>query len=329
MAEVDLPLEELRAYRPPLDEPPDFDAFWTSTLAESRAAGQPPSFTALETQLRTIAVVDVTFSGYLGQPIRGWLLSPAGEAGPLPAIVQYLGYGGGRGTPLDWLLWASAGYAHFVMDTRGQGAEWASGDTSDIEPTGTGPQVPGVMTRGILDPSTYYYRRLMTDAALAVDAVRRHPVVDPARIIVHGGSQGGALTLAAAALADGPVAALVDVPFLSHFRRALQITDASPYDELRRFLRTHRHEEARVFRTLSYVDVRSFAARATMPALFSVGLEDEITPPSTVFAAYNEYAGPKEIRVWPYSGHEAAELQHVVEQLDWLARHGLGITPLA
>ena len=33
-----------------------------------------------------------------------------------------------------------------------------------------------------------------------------------------------------------------------------------------------------------------------VPALFSVGLEDEITPPSTVFAAYNEYTGPKDIR---------------------------------
>src|SRR5262245_31173722 len=257
MAEVDLPLERLREYRPPLDEPDDFDAFWASTLAESRAATQPPSFTSLETPLRTIAVSDVTFAGYVGQPIRGWLLSPAGEAGPLPTIVEHLGYGGGRGTPLDWLRWAWAGSAYFVRGTRGQGPVCAAGDTSDIEPTGTGPQVPRVMTRGILDPSTYYYRRLMTDSVLAVDAVRQHPVVDPARMIVHGGSQGGALTLAAAALADGPVAALVDVPFLSHFRRALQVTDALPYDELRRFLRTHRHEEALVFRTLSYFDVRS------------------------------------------------------------------------
>ena len=37
----------------------------------------------------------------------------------------------------------------------------------------------------------------------------------------------------------------------------------------------------------------------------SVGLRDDITPPSTVFAAYNHYAGPKEIRVLPYSGHDA------------------------
>ena len=63
------------------------------------------------------------------------------------------------------------------------------------------------------------------------------------------------------------------------------------------------------------------AARATVPSLFSVGLEDVITPPSTVFAAYNEYAGPKEIRVWPFSGHEAPEADHVLERLEFAAAH--------
>ena len=71
---------------------------------------------------------------------------------------------------------------------------------------------------------------------------------------------------------------------------------------------------------MSYFDGRSFAARATVPAMFSVGLEDEITPPSTVFAAYNEYAGPKEIRVWPFSGHEAPEHEHTAERLAFAAR---------
>jgi cephalosporin-C deacetylase len=53
---------------------------------------------------------------------------------------------------------------------------------------------------------------------------------------------------------------------------------------------------------------------------------DEICPPSTVFAAYNHYAGPKEIRVWPFNGHEAGEAQHVLEQIHFL--EGLGIAPL-
>jgi cephalosporin-C deacetylase len=34
---------------------------------------------------------------------------------------------------------------------------------------------------------------------------------------------------------------------------------------------------------------------------------DTICPPSTVFAAYNHYAGPKEIEVYPFNGHEQGE----------------------
>ena len=75
-----------------------------------------------------------------------------------------------------------------------------------------------------------------------------------------------------------------------------------------------------MFRTLAYFDGRNFAARATVPALFSVGLEDQITPPSTVFAAYNEYAGPKEMRVWPFNGHDAAEDEHMFDRLEFAAR---------
>ena len=177
------------------------------------------------------------------------------------------------------------------------------------------------MTRGILDRSTYYYRRLMTDAVLAVDAARTHPVVNPDRIAITGGSQGGGLALAVAGLAEGLRAAAIDVPFLCHFRRALEVTDEMPYGEIRQFLRAQRGTEAQVFRTLDYFDGRHFASRATVPALFSVGLEDTITPPSTVFAAYNEYAGPKDIEVWPYSGHEGAQLDHALVRLEFIAHH--------
>jgi cephalosporin-C deacetylase len=103
----DLPLDQLRAYRPERTEPPDFDAFWRDTLAASRAAAadRPPTFDRVDGPLRAVTVDDVTFSGFAGQPIKGWFLAPAGASGPLPAVVEYIGYGGGRSHPFEWLYW--------------------------------------------------------------------------------------------------------------------------------------------------------------------------------------------------------------------------------
>lgn len=118
----DLPLEELRVYRPPRPEPTDFDTFWAQTLADARRHPLNARFAPFEAGLRLVEAFDVTFNGYGGQPIKGWLLLPRARSGPLPCVVEYIGYGGGRGHPVDWLLWSNAGYAHLVMDTRGQGS---------------------------------------------------------------------------------------------------------------------------------------------------------------------------------------------------------------
>jgi len=100
----------------------------------------------------------------------------------LPCVVEYIGYGGGRGSPLNYLTWAAAGYAHFVMDTRGQGSVWMPGDTPDPEPESANPFYPGFMTRGILDKNSYYYRRVFTDAVCAIKAAMANRHVDGDRI---------------------------------------------------------------------------------------------------------------------------------------------------
>jgi cephalosporin-C deacetylase len=315
----DLPLAELRAYLPPREEPDDFDAFWARSLADARTHPLDARFEPVDAGLSTVDIFDVTFAGFGGQPIKGWLLMPRdreasrfSRAGRLPCVVEYIGYGGGRGSPLDWLIPSSAGYAHLVMDTRGQGSTWRAGDTPDIEPAAD-PETaqigafPGYMTRGILDPETYYYRRVIVDAVRAVEAARSHPAIDPERIAVTGGSQGGGLTLAVAGLDADLMLAMPDVPFLCHWRRAFEITDGDPYHEVVRFCKIHRDKVDRVFATLPYFDGLNFAARAVAPTFFSVALMDTTCPPSTVFAAYNHYAGPKTIEVYPFNDHEGGE----------------------
>jgi cephalosporin-C deacetylase len=314
----DLPLDQLKCYMPDRTEPVGFDSFWDNTLAKTRSHPLNPLFIPVETGLKLVEVFDVTFNGYNGQPIKGWFIIPKGIQTPIPCVVEYIGYGGGRGLPHEWLHWANAGYAHLVMDTRGQGSTWRTGDTPDPEMDGGNPQIPGFMTRGILKPETYYYRRVFVDAVRAVETARSHRLVDPQRIAVTGGSQGGGIALAAAGLIPDISIAMPDVPFLCHFQRAVEIVDSDPYNEIVRYCKTHREKIDVVFNTLSYFDGMNFAVRSKATALFSVGLMDTICPPSTVFAAFNHYAGPKEIRIWKFNNHEGGEAFQSYEKIKFM-----------
>jgi cephalosporin-C deacetylase len=331
MAFYDLPRDELKTFKPERREEKDFDSFWASTLAETERSPLDARFEPWKGGLDALEVYDASFAGFGGQRVKAWLVLPAPSlrsslpsfrAGKLPCMVEYIGYGGGRAMPWDYMFWAAAGIAHFVMDSRGQGSTWSPGDTPDEGPAGLA--LPGYMTRGIESPESYYYRRIMTDSVRAVEAAAAHPAVDPERIAVTGGSQGGGLSIAAAALSKRVRFLMPDVPFLCCYRRATEITDGDPYNEIARYVHTHRDDEEKVFRTLSYFDGLNFAARTKLPALYSVGLMDTTCPPSTVYAAYNWHAGPKEIRVYAYNNHEGGGTFQARERLAF-ARKQLGL----
>ena len=239
MPRFDLSLHELESYRPDIRQPSDFDDFWAETIRAARAIDHEVVVIPIDTPLRQIDVFDVTFPGFGGDPVKAWLWTPRGMPGPLPTIVEYNGYGGGRGLPHERLTWAAAGYAHLFMDTRGQGGAWGSGGQTP-DPYGSGPSAPGFMTRGIEEPSDYYYRRVFTDAVRAVDAVRSLDIVDSTRVAVAGGSQGGGIAIAVGGLVDGLVAVMPDVPFLCHFERAIGMTERDPYQEVVRYLKVNR-----------------------------------------------------------------------------------------
>ncbi len=319
---LDMSLEEMRGYRPPREEPEDFDAFWAATLAETRSHDLDASFEAIDSGLETLDVFDVTFSGFNGDRIKAWYMRPRGAQGPLPGVVEYIGYGGGRSLPVAWLAFPSAGFAYLVMDTRGQGSVYSRGDTPDM-PNGANPSAPGFMTQGILDPQTYYYRRVYADATRAVAAIRSRGEVDPARIAVTGGSQGGALSVSTAGLLTDVAICMPDVPFLSNFRRAVEITPRDPYPEIARYLKVHRQKIDRVFKTLSYFDGMNFAARMSAQAFYSVGIMDTICPASTVFASYNHVNSPKDIKVYYFNDHEGGGPDHLMQKIQFLRRQWL------
>jgi len=318
MTRYDMPEGGPERHDPRPTPPPDFDDFWERTLEQTRAHALDPRRSPAQTPLQAVDTFDVSFAGFGGDRIHAWLHLPARRpSGPLPAVVRFQGYGGGRGLAWEHVFWSLAGYAELVVDTRGQGAGWTSGDTAD--PHGAGPAQPGFLTRGLSDPDGYYYRRAYADVVRALELAGTCEEIDPGAIVVSGASQGGAFALVASALGSGAAAALIDVPFLCDIRRASEIAPSEPYAELARYLAQRRDEVETAFATLAYFDGAVLAQRARVPALFSVALMDEVCPPSTVYAAFNAYAGPKEIAVYPYNDHEGGEAWHLGRQAAWLA----------
>ncbi|HYO84861.1 MAG TPA: acetylxylan esterase [Dermatophilaceae bacterium] len=311
----DLASPQLEAHTTDVVAPEDLDAFWAGTVAQALGHRVPTSCLPVVSTLRLVDSFDVTLGGFDGHPVKAWYHRPAGVEARLPVVVQYQGYGGGRGLVTEVRAWVLAGWGCLEVDTRGQGSMWRPGHTPD--PVGSDPSHPGFLTRGIRDPHDYYYRRAYTDAVLAARAARELPGAD-GRVVVSGGSQGGALAMAAAALADGVLGALIDVPFLCDIPRAADLTDDGPYAELTGYLAVHRDQHEAALRTLAYHDGAVLASRARCPALFSVGVMDQTCPPSTVYAAYNAYVGPKQIRAYRYNTHEGGGSYHEAHQLEWL-----------
>lgn len=306
-------------YQSAVETPADFQDFWDRTLAESRAAGGSVNLVPVQSSIKLIDLFDVTFPGFSGHPVKGWLAVPAQRSGKLPVAVQYVGYGGGRGFAHEALHWAASGYAYFRMDTRGQGSVWSTGGTPD--PVGSTSAQPGFMTRGVLDKNDYYYRRVFTDGVRAIDAVLAQDFADPERVAVLGGSQGGGISLAVAGLDPRIKAVMPDVPFLCDFPRAVRVAARDPYCEIVRYLAQHRNNAAQVFETLRYFDGVNFARQSTAAALFSVAVMDDVCPPSTVYGAFNAYAGTdKSIVEYEFNNHEGGGPFQEQRQMDWLGQ---------
>jgi cephalosporin-C deacetylase len=316
MASIDMPLEQLKKYKPKLTKEKDFSSFWERTLKETRKHSSNAEIKLVkEPVMPYVEAYDLTFSGFNGDRIKGWYLLPKFvKKEKLPVVVVYHGYSGGRGQITDYSTWLLMGCAVAVMDTRGQG-----GSTGNML-VHTNPSVGGWMTKGILDKNEYYYRAVYTDAVCLLDFVFSRNETDKKRVAVNGGSQGGGITIAAAGLDERVSLAIIEISFLCNFRRAVEISPSNPFLEIAEYIRRYPHYIDKVYNTLSYFDGMNLASNIKARSLWSVGLWDEVCPPSTIFAAYNNVKSKKEIKVYPYNRHEVIPCFNN-EKLKFVSKH--------
>ncbi len=297
MPSIDMPLEQMRQYKPPLHREADFEQFWETTVRE--AVQQPINAELIPFDLPAdgLQCYAVRFDGFKGGRLAGWYVHPT-KRGTFPGVCMYPGYNW-RGTrPLDMLALAAQGVCVLSIDCRGQ-----TGQSQDASLVAEG-CAPGWMTKGIRDPKEYYFRFVYADAIRALELLARREEVDDKRLAVTGGSQGGGITIAAAALSDRPILALVDLPFLCDFRRAIDIALAGPYAEIVTFLKSFPGMYSDVMQTLSYCDGINLSPWIKCRTVVCNCLWDDVCPPSTVFAAYNHMQCEKQIELFPYHKHE-------------------------
>jgi cephalosporin-C deacetylase len=297
-----MPLEELKSYTGRNPKPADFDEYWDRALRELDGTAPSVELRPHESPAHFAESFDLWFTGVGDARIHAQYLRPR-SSGPHPAILQFHGYSGNAGDWFDKLAWPAQGIAIAVMEVRGQGGQ--SEDVGGVK----GTTLRGQIIRGLEDdPDKLLFRQVFLDTVQLARAVMEFPEIDATRLGAFGGSQGGGLTIACAALEPRVMRAAPLFPFLSDYQRVWEMDLArEAYEELtyyfRRFDPTHERQEE-IFTKLGYIDVQHLADRIAARVLMTTSLMDTVCPPSTQFAAYNKIRSRKEMVLYPDFGHE-------------------------
>ena len=300
---VDMSLERLYDYKGINPKPADFDEFWERGLAEMNAIDPCPVLTPVDCRSKIADVYDLTFKSTKGVTVFAKFARPKNIDGKAPALLMFHGLSGASDSYMRMLSYASQGYCVANMDCRGQGGY------SDDAGTPKGSTYSTPFARGLDgDPNDLYYRDVFLDTAMLARVVMAMDCVDRTRVGVRGGSQGGGLSIACAALVPEIKLCAPTYPYLSDYKRVWEMDLAKgAYEGLRyhfRYFDPMHEKEDEIFTKLGYIDIQHLAPRIKAKVLMATGLMDTTCPPSSQFAAFNKMTCEKEVKIYPDFGHE-------------------------
>ena len=304
------------------DKQSDFDSYWAAaktqlTAVEANDECLLTEIPSRSTTNRKVYLVEMKSiaDGTSGEPVtvRGYYCEPQ-DGKKHPVIMHYLGYdsgyrpGGESSTPYCPGGDDNKDYAEFYLSTRGQSvnnrpaADRADGINKDFTNT-----YGDWFAYEFGNKDAYYYHGAYMDCVRALDFMASRATSDMQNLFAEGQSQGGALTVAAAALSGYQFNAIAPaITFMGDFPDYFDITSWPGYIAKQN---QGTMSDADMYAFLSYFDTKNLATNISCPYITSVGLQDNVCPPHTNLAPYNNVKTPaadKQIVFNP-------ELQHQVK----------------
>jgi cephalosporin-C deacetylase len=271
--------------------PEDFSAFWNKNLEEAAKIPLAPVLTHMpEKSTDHSDVYHVSFRNITGN-IYGILTKPK-KPGKYPAILVVPGAGirpyNERNTNRD-VITLQIGIHGIPVNLY---------DSPLYQNLATG-ALANYNTNNLEDRDRYYYKRVYIGCVRAVDFIHSLDDFDGKQVGVMGGSQGGALSIVTAALDDR-------IKYLVSYYPAL--SDLSGYLHGRAggwphmFKNSFTNQPDKIV-TSAYYDVVNFARNVRIPGLYSFGFNDNVCPPTSIYAAINVIPGKKEISLYKDAAH--------------------------
>ena len=246
-------IEALSDYYGATPRPDDFESFWQARMAEADAV--PLHYTVTQAQevpsWDSCEFLDLWFTGMEGARLYAKFLRPR-RSEPMPLVLQFHGYPGASRSFAEQASFAGMGMALIAMDCPGQ-----AGYSEDVGGF-LGTTVSGHIIAGLDGPpERMYYVRLHQNIRILCRLVRELDGIDTSRVFVNGGSQGGGLGLACAALNPELIdRAAILYPFLSDFKLVWDLgADEIAYEGLRYYARWFDADEHQQDRWLSLIHI--------------------------------------------------------------------------